>query len=262
VAKIHSAARAGDLAEIKKQLEAGEDVDSRDQYGHSPLNLAAGGGHTSSVKLLLSWGADVNAKGGYPNHTSLHDAALYTAKNASRVGSSEVVKVLLEAGADVNARNDYGQTPLHSAAFIVCLYPGSGSSDPLKLLLASGADVNARDNEGRTPLLFASIHAWDNVAYKEKFMILLNGGADVNVTDSFYCSSLHYSVTRNNYSIIKLLLTSGADVNARNRDGRTPLKIALDHLQSHKNYHGNGGSDTLKKLHLIIELLRRHGGIV
>ena len=88
MAKIHSAASAGDLAEIKKQLEAGEDVDARDQYGYTPLVVAAGGGHTSSIKLLLGWGADVNAKGGSFNHTSLHEAARHAAINAASVGSS------------------------------------------------------------------------------------------------------------------------------------------------------------------------------
>jgi ankyrin repeat protein len=91
------------------------------------------------VNLLLSHGADVNAKDKF-GLTPLHWATLH---------DNEVsADVLLAHGADVNAKDDeVGNTPLIIAA-------GQGYEDVTKLLLAKGADVNASDNKG-TPLAWA-----------------------------------------------------------------------------------------------------------
>ena len=62
-----------------------------------------------------------------------------------RRGHKDVAELLLANKAEVNAQGDYGQTPLHCAAF-------RGRKDVAALLLAKKAKVNARDNYRATPL--------------------------------------------------------------------------------------------------------------
>ena len=61
---IHEAAERGDIETVKQHLAAGTDVNAKnDAYGGTtPLHLAASSGHKGIVELLITNGADVNAK--------------------------------------------------------------------------------------------------------------------------------------------------------------------------------------------------------
>ena len=60
---IHKAAWKGDIKAIEQHLAAGKDVDAKDDlYGDTPLLWAAGLGHKGVVEMLITKGADVNAK--------------------------------------------------------------------------------------------------------------------------------------------------------------------------------------------------------
>jgi len=74
-------------------------------FGLTPLHTAAGRGHKEIVELLITAGADVNAKGDY-GWTPLHKAA------AAFEDHKEVVELLIAKGADVNAKDMHGETPL------------------------------------------------------------------------------------------------------------------------------------------------------
>jgi len=110
---IHDAATRGDLADVKRHLQRGADVNATDIAFHTPLHYAAREGHTEIVKLLINSGADMNVvvrRTSFTRHgfTPLHYAAYE--------GHLDVVKLLVEAGADVNARDYSNFTPLHRAA--------------------------------------------------------------------------------------------------------------------------------------------------
>jgi len=103
--KLHDACRTNDLPEVQRLLAEGADVDARSHENDGeqvPLEDAIEYGHIDVVKLLLSHGANVNARGRC-GRTPLQSAAV--------IGNEAIVKVLLENGADVNARDYYG-TPL------------------------------------------------------------------------------------------------------------------------------------------------------
>jgi len=104
---IWTAAKTGDLDEIKKQLANGIKVDSRDAMGITPLSLAVLTGEIEVARFLISKGADVNARGN-DGGTALQGAAY--------LGQSEAVKLLLAKGADPNLRNKRGETPLDASA--------------------------------------------------------------------------------------------------------------------------------------------------
>ena len=103
-----SATRYGHNEIVAMLLKAGDAVDARDSENVTALYVAARKGYVDIVKMLLAFGADVEAIcgiGSMPLHQSLMPE-----------GSAEVVKLLLAAGADVNARNFMLDTPLHYAA--------------------------------------------------------------------------------------------------------------------------------------------------
>ncbi len=132
---IWEAAEQGNIEAVKQHLDAGSEVNAKNDYGVTPLHYAAIG-HKKIVELLIANGADVNVKHNW-GRTPLHYAAFY--------GHKEIAELLIAEGADVNAKNDRRWTPLHGAAV-------EGHKEIAELLIAEGADVNAKTNDGKTPL--------------------------------------------------------------------------------------------------------------
>ena len=103
---LHAAAWVGDVAQIKRLIADGADVNWRDSSGETALFGAASWGETEAVRCLLAAGArhDIAEKYGY---TALHWAASH--------GNAATLRLLLVAGADMQARNVLDKTPLDVA---------------------------------------------------------------------------------------------------------------------------------------------------
>ncbi|MDE2794833.1 MAG: ankyrin repeat domain-containing protein [Gemmatimonadota bacterium] len=175
-----------------------------------------------SVTACLEAGADLNARhevdwdspdGG---NTPLHFAARYSWDPA-------VFVVLIEAGADVEARNGHGQTPLHLAA-------QGNKPVVVSQLVEAGADLDARDRNGNTPL-----HASARGGYPPVAHLLLELGADptlVNdegqIADPMSCDHWNTGVFARiaTAEATAACLEAGADVNAGDEHGNTPLLLA------------------------------------
>ena len=91
--KLHRAAAAGDLERARELIREGADLDAFDDIGYTPLHHAAKNQHVALIELLLDAGADINAREEETNS----DTAVSVAAADS---SPEVVKLLLERGAD------------------------------------------------------------------------------------------------------------------------------------------------------------------
>ena len=105
---IHQAVFDGNIAAVKQHLDAGAEVDAKDdKFVGTFLHWAAAGGQNEIVELLIAKGADVNATDG-DGDTPLHLAGNNTA-------TKEVAELLIAKGADVNAKNNVGDTPLDCA---------------------------------------------------------------------------------------------------------------------------------------------------
>ena len=158
--------------------------------GDTLLHEAVANSSDEIVKLLLSWGADVNAKG-TGGLTPFHWAA--------QRGDGEIIGLLRASGADANARGDGGGTPLYHLA----LY--GSHPDAVKRLVAAGADVNAREDRGRTALYWA---VW--MQKVDMATALLQNGADVNVKDDKGLTPLDLAVANRDNELAELLKHHGA----------------------------------------------------
>lgn len=88
----------------------------------------------------------------------------------------------------------------------------------------TGADANARNHRGQTPLhLAARSQAFDCVE-----LLLRKGNADPNIGDFDKRTALHAAVGKaaRSYDIIEILVSYGAEVNAKDQYGYTPLHMA------------------------------------
>lgn len=102
---IHTAAFMGNLKAINQHINAGTNLNQKDQYGSTPLIIAATFGKTEVAKALIYGGADLNFKNN-EGSTALHVAAFFC--------RTEIAKALIGKNADKSILNNYGSTALAS----------------------------------------------------------------------------------------------------------------------------------------------------
>ena len=153
----------------------------------------------SAFALLLGLGTAFAAP--------LHDAV--------RGGKIDQVRQALDGGVSVAEPDDAGDPPLVIAALV-------GNSDIVTLLLQRGADVGIRNKHGLTAL-----HAASYAGNLEIVKLLIAKGAAVNDTHNFYSMTpLHAAAEEDRADVVAFLLANGADIEAKERNGYTPLSQA------------------------------------
>ena len=126
----------------------------------------------------------------------------------------KVAQFLLTKGADPNLRNRLGESPLHQAA-------DSGLLEFARLLLAYDADPNIQQSDGETPLHRAAEKGRYKVA---ELLLKARAKADMrNISQGR--TPLHLAVMFNQVDTAAMLLAHGADREARDMQGRTPLEL-------------------------------------
>lgn len=175
--QLFDAFNKDDINACQRVLAAGADVCAADSNGWTPLHHAADKGWLDICKILLSKGANVDAKDNSNGWTPLHRTV--------DKGLIDICKILLGKGASVDAKDNSGLTPLYYV--VASDFWGLGDrfsiSDHLgvgRLLVDKGANVNAKDKEGNTLLHYT---AKDGRLYACKF--LLENRADVNAKNIY-----------------------------------------------------------------------------
>ena len=212
---LHAFCQQGELGLVEDLIDNKKaDVNAK-EAGVTPLHTAVVNGHVKLVELLLKNEADVNARRDNDGATPL-----YAAAERKHV---KLVRLLLENGANVDASRTDGNTPLYVAV-------REGHVEPVELLLKKKANVNAsRTDDGATPLHAAAVSGHVDVV---KLLLKLDNKADINARKSNLYTPLHSAIRHEHVddsraiAIVKLLLESGADKNAKSHLGETPLKLA------------------------------------
>lgn len=231
---------------VKNLLDAGADVNAKDEDGWTPLMIAANLDKPNAgiINMLLDAGANPNvdveglraidylrANEIFNDDSTLERLEKMTDKPSSerRIGINELskqiyrgsvkgVKMLLDAGVNPDIREkETDWTPLMDAV-------RQGEDHIARLLIEAGADVNATAASHETALKKA---LYNDPVDLEIMRILLEAGADINAADSYDVTPLIYAAKKCDSSVIEFLLEYGADPNIE----RKKLK-AFDYAQS------------------------------
>ena len=224
VTKIYQAARDGssNLTALLKRLKPEQRktaLETKTKDGShfvTPLIIAARNGHLNSVKILLGYGADIEARGTLKIENQVIDGStpLWA---AARSGFLDVVKLLIEQNAEVDGRTSMGSTPLRTAAF-------QGHLDIVRCLVESGADVNARKYDDESTLLIAACYR----GHLSVATYLIGKGAMMDLQDKQGNTALHDAAQRDHLEVVSQLLALGASQLPDNQ-GLTPLLYACDY---------------------------------
>lgn len=224
--------------------------------GMSALCVATLNAHYDVGVWLLEQGADPNAAA--QGWTALHQLVWARRPNlgynnpapipTGRVSDLEFVRALAAHGADLDARetreprggdgsgapggyrnvlNRVGATPFLLAA-------KAADVELMRLLVALGADPLLPNEDGTTPLMVAAgVGIWavgESPGTNEEALaaveLMLELGDVVTTVDANGDTALHGAVIRGSEPLVRFLLERGADLEAVNGKGWTPLRIA------------------------------------
>ena len=272
---LYQAIRTNDLARLKALASSRGAANAPGAFGATPLMDAAVAGSVDAMTVLIDKGADVNAQnafgttalmmsatqlpkvrllldhGAKPNIASKQGrTALFVA--AMSEPSADIVRLLIAKGADVHVKDVFQNTTLTAAAY-------GNDLDTMRLVLDAGVDVNAVGVTGVMPLLGASYHG--NVA---AVRLLLSRGATVNAAARMPTlfpldaptsgpialtgvTPLLAAASGAPGELIAALIDAGAEINAKDGRGMTPLMLAV--ATNHQNP-------------AVIRLLLEHGADV
>ncbi|OAG40479.1 hypothetical protein AYO21_05379 [Fonsecaea monophora] len=196
------AARAGETAVVKWLLEHGADVNFTNDAGIGALYYGIEIRHVEVLRELLEWKPELDRL------TSSGETLLQIAAD-----DASIVKMLLQAGANAELTNSSKQTIINIAV-------GDGKADLVRLLASRKVDIHHRDQFGWPPLLDAIGYFPD----AEIVRILVESGANLEDTLNDGRTPLHLAAT-SSPEILKILLEfhGALDLEKCDEDGETPL---------------------------------------
>jgi ankyrin repeat protein len=251
------AAMAGHTSTINLLLTSGAEINEKDRDGWSAIRFAAHCENIEATQLLVERGAE----------TDIFVAVALADKEAT-------LNFLKQQPRLVSANDGLGARPLHWAAEF-------SHREIVELLLRSGAKANDSDYWSSTALHMTAQKSRNGCV--EVAAALLDHGAEINCRDRSGDTAIHMAARRQRQDLVEFLLTRGAKAGTRNELGNTPLhgvvarlnqdairsmviaKMLLD-AGADINARNENGETPLavasqREHPQIVEYLRRHGGV-
>ena len=268
VNQLISYTEQGDIARMEELIALGADVNGYGGTGDCPVIAAAAGGDLSVLLLLMRHGADPmkKSKGG---ETALVAASRKNGMDVVRFlvekcradinekgagwtplmaavarENTDLAEYYLSRGADVARRDREGNT----AFLVTARFADEGKAVPLlRLLLDHGADINDCDKQKRNALMLLPLREVTGTVG-----FLVEKGISLTARDRKGKSVFHYvmqsiekiylwdelelsvreRIVRQHREMILFLVRHGANINAADRDGVTPLMMAKPEILS------------------------------
>ena len=252
---LQAVARTGNVDAAQLLLDHHATVDAREKWGgQTALMWASARRHPEMMRLLISKGADVNARSidrDYQRHVTaegrpknLDSGGFTPLLYAARENCMACVDVLLKNKADIDLPDPDGVSPLLVAIL-------NANWDLAKQLVAAGADVNQWDIFGEAPLFTAidlrnkvdggrvSIDPLNTTKGLSVVNLLLEHGADPNMqlffkpanvrgtTNVRGATPLIRAANNGDLEVVKILLEHGADATIATADRQTPIHAAI-----------------------------------
>jgi ankyrin repeat protein len=211
LAPLHVAASEGNAALVRLLLDAGASADLPGRNGETPLLMAARKGCADCIEALLARGAKVNVREKSFDLTPLMLAAWS--------GSEKSVDHLLRAGADVKAQTRLGPMPKF-------VEPGAGRASHGDGILRGG--VPERGSRPARTGLMTALHYAAREGHTSVVALLLGNGARIDDPEANGVRPLLLAIMNDHAETARYLIEHGADVNADDWYGRTPLWAAVD----------------------------------
>ena len=203
----------GSPADLRTLLEKKFDPNSATKNGTTALMLAMP--DLEKAKLLVAHGADVNARS-KTRYSALLVAAQYP-------GSTPVLRFLLDKGAELRTAKGSGAPLFNATALSLAIM--SGNADAVPLLLAKGDKL---DDKFLIVGMFPAMMPPEAISFDDNATLaaLLDAGASVELPDDSGFTLLDTAVIANRIDAARLLIARGANVNAVDKNGMTPLLYA------------------------------------
>lgn len=262
------AAREGCLGCVQILADAKADINVQDPRGVSAPVMAIINGHFDVAAYLMDKGSNPNLADD-TGRTALFSAVDFNTVPVSNrppppgiieqeVSALALIGKLIEKGANVNAqltkqqpyraKLDRGQDSMLAAGTTPLLRAAKAGDIPaMKVLLGAKADVTIATRAGITPLMAAAGMGTKEEDATGRFKtedeaieaidLCMRAGADVNAANAQGQTALHAASQFGFDKVVAFLTGHGANVNAKDRNGYTPLDSARGEAG------GSGGFD-------------------